>query len=366
MQKNKMFSNILDVYENEVSKNTKNKRKVYQFEKNKMQNIEYIYHALNDPNYSGGKYNIFLVKYPKYRVVMSLNMRDKVINHYFTRYVLMPKLSKYLDDRNVATRKGMGTQAGIDYVKKYLEKNKKYDKFYILKIDISKYFYSIDHKVLKEMLKKDLSEFEYHYIEAIIDSTNQEYINNNIQFLKNQEYPLTNRKAEIDKIPFYQKGKGLPIGNMSSQFLSIFYLNALDHKIVHDFRVKHYVRYMDDFLLMHPDKKHLEFCLSEIKRILEETYHLKLNTNKTKIYSSTEGFEFLGYRFRIYHKKTIMTLRKDSIIRMKKRVKEVNYLYNHNKMTFESAFSSINNFLNTYQGSREKVRRIIDRYWFAG
>ncbi len=366
MQNNKTYRRILDIYENEVSKNTKNKRKVYQFEKNKMQNLEFIYQSLQTTNYSGGRYNIFLVKYPKYRVVMSLNMRDKVINHYFTRYILMPKLTRFLDDRNVATRKDMGTQAGLNYVKKYLEKNKKYDKFYILKIDISKYFYSIDHEILKNMLKKHLNDFEYKFAEAIINSTNHSYINDSIKFLKDREYEKTNRKSEIEKIPYYSNGKGLPIGNMSSQFLSIFYLNALDHKIIHDFHIKHYVRYMDDFLLIHPDKKHLEFCLKEIEKILVNDYKLDFNKNKTKIYSSSEGFEFLGYRFRIYNKKTIMTLRKDTIVRMKKRVKEVNYLYKHNRMTFESAFSSINNFLNTYQGSKEKTRRIIDRYWFNG
>ncbi len=361
-----MYRRILEVYENEVAKNTKNKRKVYQFEKNKMQNIELIYNSLQDENYQGGRYNIFLIKYPKYRIVMSLSMRDKVINHYFTRYVLMPKLTKYLDDRNVATRKGMGTQAGINYVKKFLEKNKKYDKFYILKIDISKYFYSIDHNILKKMLKSELSDFEYRYVEAIINSTNLSYINDSIKYLKEREYPISERKSEIEKIPYYSVGKGLPIGNMSSQFLSIFYLNALDHKIIHDFHVKHYVRYMDDFLLIHPDKKHLEYCLKEIQKILEDDYKLAVNKNKTKIYSNSEGFEFLGYRFRIYNKKTIMTLRKDTIVRMKKRVKEVNYLYKNNKMTFESAFSSINNFLNTYQGSRERTRRIIEKYWFNG
>ncbi len=361
-----MYHKILYVYEHEVSKNTKNKRRVYQFEKNKMQNIEFIYNALNDVNYHGGRYNIFMIKYPKYRIVMSLNMRDKVINHYFTRYVLMPKLTKYLDDRNVATRQGMGTQAGINYVRKYLEQHKKYGKFYVLKVDISKYFYSIDHEILKEMLRKDLNDFEYQYICNIIDSTNMSYINESIDFLKNREYSKTNRLSEVEKIPYYSKGKGLPIGNMSSQFLSIFYLNALDHKIIHDFHVKHYVRYMDDFLLIHPDKKHLENCLAEIERILEQKYKLKLNKNKTKIYSSNEGFEFLGYRFRIYNKKTIMTLRKDTVVRMKKRVKEVNYLYNNNKMPFENAFSSINNFLNTYQGSKEKTRRIVEQYWFNG
>lgn len=361
-----MYHNIIQIYEKEVAKNTKNKKKVYQFEKNKMQNIEYIYKALKNPNYNGGNYNIFLIKYPKYRVVMSLNLRDKVINHYFTRYVLMPRLTKYLDNRNVATRKNMGTEAGIKYVKKYLEQNKKYGKFYILKIDISKYFYTIDHKILKDMLKNDLTPFEYKYVSQIIDSTNNPCINEQIIKLKEREYQITDRKQEIERIPIYQSGKGLPIGNMSSQFLSIFYLNALDHKIIHDFHVKHYVRYMDDFLLIHKDKKHLEFCLKEITSILENTYLLKLNKNKTKIYSSDQGFEFLGYRFRIYHKKTIMTLRKESIQRIKKRVKEVNYKYARNCISFERAFSSMNNYLYTYQGSRSKINRIIEQYWFNG
>lgn len=361
-----MYSRILHIYEDEIAKNTKNKKKVYQFEKNKMQNIEYIYQKLQSLNYHGGTYNIFLIKSSKYRIVMSLNLRDKVINHYFTRYILMPKLTKYLDDRNVATRKGMGTQAGIQYVKKYLEKNKKYPVFYILKIDICKYFYSIDHKVLKEMLQKDLDEREYQYAESIIDSTNASYINESIRKIKEREHVITDRKKEIERIPFYQNGKGLPIGNMSSQFLSIFYLNALDHKIIHEFKIKHYVRYMDDFLLIHPDKKHLEFCLRQIEKILKEEYKLEINTNKTKIYCSTEGFEFLGYRFRVWGKKTIMTLRKDTIVRMKKRVKEVNYLYNHDMIGFERAFSSINNFLHTYQGSKRKTRSIIERYWFMG
>lgn len=196
----------------------------------------------------------------------------------------MPKLTKYLDDRNVATRKGMGTQAGIKYVKKYLERNKKHSVFYILKIDICKYFYSIDHKILKKMLKKDLDEKEYQYAESIIDSTNVPYINESIKKIKEHEYMITNRKKEISKIPFYQYGKGLPIGNMSSQFLSIFYLNALDHKIVHEFKVKDYVRYMDDFLLIHPDKKHLEFCLREFSKIKVTILNRPWGNNNTPFF----------------------------------------------------------------------------------
>ena len=204
---------ILEIYEKEVSKNMKNKEKVYRFERYKMMNINRIYLLLQDSNYHGGYYNIFLIKYPKYRIVMSLNTIDKVINHYATRYFLMPELEKKLDIRNVATRKGMGRDYGIRLLKKYMNEMKTRGEFYALKLDISKYFYTIDHNILKEMLKKDLkNDSEYQFLCHIIDSTNRPYINHRIQSLKEKELKTTKRKKEVEKIPFYDYGKGLPIG----------------------------------------------------------------------------------------------------------------------------------------------------------
>ena len=203
-------------------------------------------------------------------------------------------------------------------------------------------------------------------MERIIDSTNQNDVNKEIDRLKKQERLYSNRKEEILRIPNYEEGKGLPIGNMTSQFLSIFYLNRLDHKIIHEFHVKHYVRYMDDFLLIHHSKEHLKWCLKEIECILKRDYKLNLNRNKTRIYSSNGGFEFLGYRFRIWNHKTIMTLRRESIMRIKKRVKEVNYLYRCNRISFEKCFSSMNNYLYTYKGSKRKINDMIEKYWFQG
>ena len=93
----------------------------------------------------------------------------------------------------------------------------------------------------------------YKYISNIINSTNKDYINKHIKAIKDK---YSNIKA-INDIPYYLKGKGLPIGNYSSQFLSIYYLYRLDYKIVHTYKIKHYVRYMDDFILMHEDKEYL-------------------------------------------------------------------------------------------------------------
>lgn len=123
---------------------------------------------------------------------------------------------------------------------------------------------------------------------------------------------------------------------------------------------------MDDFILIHPNKQYLKELLKKITFLLEDTYKLKLNKNKTKIYNSKEGFEFLGYRFKVVNHKTVMTVRKASLRRIQKRIKEINYLYKHNKIPFETAFSSINNYLHSYKGSKLKIIRKVDRYWFNG
>lgn len=347
------ISNLLSIYDKEISKNVKNKRKLYNFDVNKMQNISNIKRMLESGNVGHDKYNIFLIYEPKCRLVMSLSIRDKIINHYVTRYILENKLTKYLDDRNVATRKNMGTDYGIKLVKKYLIKLKsKCKKFYILKLDISKYFYNIDHKVLLSMLADKLDSREYELIKSIIDSTNREYIN----------VRINNIKGSRD-IPLYEYGKGIPIGNMTSQFLAIYYLSKLDHYIIHNLYLKYYVRYMDDFVIMSEDKKYLEECKRVIIDKLKIEYKLDINKNKSNIVSSKGGFNFLGYVFKVIDDKLIITLRKCNREKIKKKVKEVSYLVNNNKLSYYKAFCTIMNYKYGFKYANNlKVSRIIGKY----
>ena len=191
---NNIYDSILDIkviqkiYSSRVMVNTKNKLKLEKFENNYVSNMIYIKQILEERNYKPGRYNIFLIKEPKYRIIMSQGIYDKVINHYIAKYVLDKKLSKYLDIRNVATRRNMGSSYGIKLIFRYIEKLKrKNSEFYILKLDISKYFYSIDHNVLKELIKDKLTKEEYYFLEKIIDSTDEDYVNNTISNLKNKE-----------------------------------------------------------------------------------------------------------------------------------------------------------------------------------
>lgn len=358
------IENILKIYETQIAKNAKNRRQLYFFESSKMENIIDIYHILKEcsSNYSC-KYNIFLIREPKYRIVMSLSLKDKIINYFVTKYCLEPYLSHLLDFRNVATRKGYGTSYARKLVRKYLELHKKYENFYILKLDISKYFYSIDHDILIKMIEPYIPINELGFVKSILNSTNEYYVNEKILKIKDSYEKYS---SDLKDIPLYEKNKGLPIGNMTSQFFSIFYLFQLDHYIVHKYHFPYYVRYMDDFLIISHDKKGLQRLLKYMENELFEKYHLTLNKKKTHIVNAKEGFLFLGHHYSIVSKKTIIKLSQDRKKRLKNKVKKTSYLYKNHMISCSQALSSIQTLLKSdCLGSSRYIKRVVNREWFS-
>ena len=304
-----------------IKTNTKNKRKIENFENNYVSNTVYIKNILEKKNYKPGKYNIFIIREPKIRLIMSQNITDKIINHLVSQYFLVNIFEKTLINENIATRKNKGTHYGLKLLKKYLN-NLKDKNFYVLKFDISKYFFNLDHQIIKDIIRKKIKDKEVlKILDNIIDSTNEEYINLEIK-----------KQKEINKLdlPEYNKGKGLPIGNMSSQIIAIMYLNELDHYIKKNLKIKYYIRYMDDGILLHENKEYLEYCLKEIEKILNK-YKLKLN-NKTKIINIKNGFEFLGFRFFIKNNKVIMKVKNQTKKRFKRKIKKLDNLVNNKKL----------------------------------
>ena len=189
-----------------------------------------------------------------------------------------------------------------------------------MKCDVHKFFYSIDHQCLIHKLEKIYeNEDTMTLLTEIINSTNQPYINQkiNLEIEKIKKNILASHSSlkekerkikELKRLPRYESGKGLPIGNMSSQILATFYLNDIDHYIKEKLHIKYYVRYMDDFILFHPNKEYLKFCLKEIDAKLKEI-KLHLN-NKTQLADIHQGFNFLGYRFLLKEKKLITKINK--------------------------------------------------------
>ncbi len=314
------YDNIRNIYFNVIRKNTKNKRKIEKFEMNLSSNLYYIYEKLNNKNYNFNKYNIFLIKDHKYRIIMSENIFDKIVNHLVSKYIICECILDSLIDSNVATRLNKGTKYGNYLIRKYLNnmicKNKN---FYILKLDIKKYFYNIDHNVLMNKLIRKCNDIDsINIIKNILNTTNYEYINNKINNINNNG---------TNNICGYEKDKGLPIGNMSSQYLAIFYLNDLDHYIKEVLKIKYYVRYMDDMILIHEDREYLNKCFNIIKEKLINEYKLELN-NKSNIFNIKNGFNFLGFRYKLINNKININLCSNT---KKKILRNIKYYKKNNK-----------------------------------
>lgn len=206
------ISDLLDIYNNEIVKGVKNRKKILAFEKCKIEYLVYIKNILENGLYEGSSYNIFLVREPKIRVVMSERIINKIINHYVAKYILIPKLSKYLCKEITAIRKSMGLTYAIKLLLSDIEKLKHFNiDIYVLKIDIKKYFYSIDHNILKSLIINDLTNEEYNLVGKIIDSTNYDYINDKIDILE---------KKVNEKLPMYKKNIGLSFGGQVQQFFA--------------------------------------------------------------------------------------------------------------------------------------------------
>lgn len=196
------INNLLDCYY-DIKKNTKNKEKLVKYDMFISSNIINLYNKLINGKYRHGIYNIFLIYEPKLRVIMSENINDKIVSHLICKYYLVDIIDKKLINSNVATRKNMGSSYGIKLIKKYINSVKlKHNKFYILKIDIKKYFFNIDHDILLNKLYSIVGKDIFNIIENIVDSTNKEYVNDSNKLVvkvKNKNKVRIRRKLKYLK-----------------------------------------------------------------------------------------------------------------------------------------------------------------------
>ena len=321
---------------NKVLSKVKNKERKEKFLLYYSEHIINIKNRLESKNLNLGKYNIFLITDPKCRVIMSQCIEDKIINHLIAEYLLVRVFENKYIDSMCATRVGRGSGYAIKLMKKYLNEIKLNNKkFYILKLDIKKYFYNIDHDILKRILSDNIKDEDaLNVLFKVIDSTNEEYVNKRIIRLKNNrvEY-LRNDKLiyETKSVPLYEYNKGCGIGDQTSQAFGLIYLNEICHYIKEELHIKYFINYMDDFIIIHHNKDYLVFCMEVIKDKLSDDYKLEIN-KKTRIYNMKEGIEFLGYRFIINNNKVIMKLRSNTkkdfkkSVRMLRLLREYNYI----------------------------------------
>jgi retron-type reverse transcriptase len=214
-------------------------------------------------SYRPGPYTRFWVNDPKRRRICAPALRDHVVHQAVCR-ALDPLFDSWQVSGSYACRQGKGHHAAVRQAQRYARQSR-----YVWRGDVHKFFDSVDHQVLKSLLDrkfKDARVLDLFWL--IID------------------YPL----------PGLSRGKGLPIGNLTSQYFANFYLSGLDHHIEGSLRAKRYLRYMDDLALFSDSKAELHGWNAEIRAYLRDRLALELNENQSSVAPVTQGFGFLGFR----------------------------------------------------------------------
>lgn len=321
------FENIYLAYI-EARKNKRYREDVLTFTDNLEANLITIQNELIWKMYSPGRYREFIVYEPKKRIIQAPSFKDRVVHHALCNVIEPIFDARFIYD-SYACRKGKGTHAGVERTAFFLRKME--HGAYCLKADISSYFPSIDHTVLKTLLRKKVScEDTLWFIDTIIDGTS------------------------------CGSARGIPIGALTSQLFANIYLNELDTFVKHDLRAKHYVRYVDDFIILSDSKEELWEHLGEIEIFLQDKLKLSLN-HKTGIFPATLGIDFLGYR--IWKDKLL--LRKANIHRSKRRLRKLRILHEKGEVKFEKLRSSVASWQGQckFSKSYSAMQRVID---FAG
>lgn len=294
--------------------------------------IHQIKRRLETKTYQVSKYNEFTIYEPKERIIKACSFVDKIVQHSLCDNVLIPMLDKEFIQTNYAGQIGKGTLYGLDCLKAqmYLAYQKYGYDCWIVKADISKFFYNINHNTLKDIVEYFVEDKDVYWLcEKFIDST---------------------------------EGLGLPLGNQVSQVYALLYLSGLDHFITGELGVKYYGRYMDDFYLIVQDKEYAKWCLSAIYEFVH-TLGLELN-GKTQIIQFKNGIKFCGFHTYVTSDgKVIRKLKNENKRAAKKKFKKMIGLVKHGKLSEEKLYESYNAWKNHIShGNCVKLSYEMDKY----
>jgi len=234
--------------------------------------------------YCPGPFRIFEISDPKKRTIAAAPFRDRVLHHAICLLVEPIFERSYIFD-SYACRRGKGPQHAIQRAQHFARRSE-----YFLKLDVRKYFASVDRNVLKSLIERKIKDRKFlSLLDRIIDNPLQE------------DSP----------------GKGLPIGNLTSQHFANFYLNGLDHFVLDRVRPNGYLRYMDDMILFGDEKASLWRAREGISKFLNSFLALELKQSATKLAPVSEGVPFLG--FRVY--RNVRRLSSDHLKRLRRKIK---------------------------------------------
>ncbi|HDQ23058.1 MAG TPA: hypothetical protein ENN28_03765 [Candidatus Uhrbacteria bacterium] len=284
---------------------------VQKFEMFLEDNLFALHQELKHKTYRHSNYADFYLKDPKLRHIHKAEVRDRVVHHAVYR-ILYPIFDKNFIYDSYSCRNEKGTHKAVLRLETFDRKaSENYTKIcYCLKCDIKKFFNSIDHQLLLDFIKKEIADKDaFWLLEVIIKS-----------FCRN-------------------KGKGLPLGNLTSQLFANIYQDKLDKFIKHRLKARFYLRYTDDFIIVHKDADYLKKLVPAINEFLQQNLKLDLHPNKIIIRKLRQGIDFLGYVV-LSHYRVLRTKTKRRMFKKLKGKYSQFYSGEISRQTFEQSMQS--------------------------
>ncbi|MGL4672626.1 MAG: reverse transcriptase domain-containing protein [Cetobacterium sp.] len=279
---------------------------VLKYTDNLEENLIIMQNELVWKTYKQGEYRTFKVYVPKERTIKALPFKDRVLQH-AVNAIIEPIFTKGFYEHSYACLEGKGAHKASRVLKTWLFDTKQKDIYY-LKCDVAKYFDSINHAVLINILESKIKcPDTLDLLRKIIDNGT---------------------------------GVGIPIGNLTSQTFANIYLNELDKFVKHKLKIKYYIRYMDDFIILDESKEKIHEYLHEIESYLSSNLALKLN-HKTRIAPVFKGVDFVGYNHFINR----TNLRRSTWVRQKKQIKSMFRKMEQGKMAKEEVAKTLYSIL---------------------
>jgi len=313
------YDNLYSAYRKARKGKTK-KLYVKEFENNLDKNLIDLQFELMTFIYSPRPLDNFILKDPKTRKISRSDFRDRVIHHAIINIIGAIFEKRFIYD-SCANQKRKGNLFSIKRFETFRRKITKNfsSRAFCLKADIKHYFQEVHHDILLKIIKNKI---------------------------KDKKVIWLIRKI-LKKNASGEKTKGMPLGNLTSQFFANVYLNELDYFVKHKLKIKYYVRYVDDFIILHENEEQLREWKMKIELFLKENLKLELHPQKSRIISLSKGIDFVGFRNFYYFK----LLRKRNIREMMKKISNYNeYLILDEKMMeIFQGWNSYAKWANTYR-----------------
>lgn len=278
---------------------------IIKFEEDVAYNLKTLHDELKSQTYSPKPLGTFILRDPKTRKISKSAFRDRIVHHALCN-IIEPIFEKIFIYDNCANRKGKGTLFALKRLDQFTRKvtNNRTSKACCLKADIRHYFQEVDRSILLKLIQKKIScKKTYNLIYLILNN--------------------------------FEGIKGMPLGNLTSQFFANIYLNELDKFVKHKLKAKYYIRYVDDFIILHKSKKQLEILKDEIDNFLKSKLKIELHPDKSRVINLSKGVDFVGFRNFSFHK----LLRRRNIGNMKRKIN----LFNKQEIDYDK-------FIEIFQG----------------